>query len=73
MRGGRDRDEFGQSLDNAEEEGMEYVHSEWEMVNSRIDNGGWLMVGVFVWAIEDVRLRFFTDSITGWEFFFALF
>jgi hypothetical protein len=34
MRGGRDRDEFGQSLDDAEQEGVEDVHSLWR----------WLMV-----------------------------
>ena len=33
-------------------------------------NGSWLMVESSVWAIEDVRLKFFADSITEWEFFF---
>ena len=31
VRGGRDRDEFGQSLNDAEQEGVEEGHSRWLM------------------------------------------
>lgn len=38
MCGGRNGDEFGQSLDDAEEEGLEEGHGGWRMVN-----GSWRM------------------------------